>query len=138
MIHQSILYFVTEMGSSCKKKKAMHTSTLNSPLSVWKGLWPTRVQVCSIDCSSLWCLYVRKTAGECIVSCYGQCKVVKCCLCTVCLMSHLFMYSNIHTQCILNASYTNNSIYQLCLCLCLLKYIYVPLAIKKMKKARKE
>jgi len=56
---------------------------------------------------------------ECILSCYGQCKVVKCCLCTVCLMSHIFMYSNIHTQCIIHLLLWRK--YLSCLCLCLLK-----------------
>jgi len=58
---------------------------------------------------------------ECILSCYGQCKVVKCCLCTVCLMSHIFMYSNIHTQCIIHLLLRQK--YLSCLCLCLLKYM---------------
>lgn len=113
MIYQSIIYFPLcqkwasknatktkqKRQAVCAKEAAISrcASTLNSSLCVWKGLWSIRVHA-FFDRFLLSLMSIF----ECILSCYGQCKVVKCCLCTVCLMSHIFMYSNIHTQCIIH------------------------------------
>lgn len=73
----------------CLKRPVVHQSSC-----VFDRLLLSLMFVCEKD--------DRCLIFECILSCYGQCKVVKCCLCTVCLMSHIFMYSNIHTQCIIH------------------------------------
>jgi len=110
MIYQSIFFpLVSKMGfQKCNQnKKKTGSVRLNSEfLPVCLKRPVVDQSSCVFDRLLLSLMFVcekdRCLIFECILSCYGQCKVVKCCLCTVCLMSHIFMYSNIHTQCIIH------------------------------------